>query len=546
MNDKFRELAGIIAVIATSLTGFYQLMELTGVSGWLEANYGAPVKSLFWVLGFLATIGFVWRFLYHWEVIGAGGAAAGTGLRETYDVLRARLASHEDANDGYARRLKTFLAKVDRFFGDAESPRQRAVLLRDPAALWTAPAFDRCLLLALLYPVGVIFLVWAVSGEIGPAEQALALKTVDGWRRFLSIVAIAFTTFANFAMWRAWGTEQADRWRLLAVAISIASFFAIVFAVHSVVAAIIAVVITRAAAVAVPGAGALMVTMVVLLSGVGTFPSDGARAGVGVDVLVVLIIYFAVFRAVVNVTHKSISEGWQDKFLSVFLVIGLTTCLAEAMWLTSFSGWNTTGPLLLFLGLLTLVNAPFDWLSLGLTRLLLRWGIQLGGPSPYALALIDALLASFLIASLAAAMISAVDLFDHLAVAGGGEKARVLPPMQFYLAALRAVPQAPEFWWVYATLFSTMIPSVINLFIAGFSFQRGLPMLRRWLLGAMRENEAMPGIKLFSAALLLTAQDAVAAIFALLVPIILTWGVVWQVMPRLALGILGLAEKVAM
>jgi hypothetical protein len=34
---------------------------------------------------------------------------------------------------------------------------------------------------------------------------------------------------------------------------------------------------------------------------------------------------------------------------------------------------------LMFLGLLTLINAPFDWASLGLTRALLRRGLELGG-----------------------------------------------------------------------------------------------------------------------------------------------------------------------
>jgi hypothetical protein len=40
---------------------------------------------------------------------------------------------------------------------------------------------------------------------------------------------------------------------------------------------------------------------------------------------------------------------------------------------------NYANPMLLFLGLLTLLNAPFVWVSLGLTRALLRWGLELGG-----------------------------------------------------------------------------------------------------------------------------------------------------------------------
>ncbi len=53
--------------------------------------------------------------------------------------------------------------------------------------------------------------------------------------------------------------------------------------------------------------------------------------------------------------------------------------LSAGYFLSSFQKWDVAGPLLLFLDLLTLLNAPFDWASLGLTRALLRRGLELGG-----------------------------------------------------------------------------------------------------------------------------------------------------------------------
>jgi len=204
------------------------------------------------------------------------------------------------------------------------------------------------------------------------------------------------------------------------------------------------------------------------------------------------------------------------------------------------------GPLLLFLGLLTLVNAPFDWLSLGLTRLLLRWGIELGGPAPWFLALVDALVASLLIVLLALAMVGAADLFNHLAELGGGEKARILPKMQAYLRMLGDSPQDPKFWWIYATLFSTMLPSIANLFIAGFSFLRGLPQSRAFLLRAMRPGETMPAGRRFAAALILTLQSALAVLFALLAQAVLAYGVLWRFLPWLGADILDIAAWAAL
>jgi hypothetical protein len=59
-----------------------------------------------------------------------------------------------------ADRLTQFLDWIDRFFGDAGMADRtlfpRAFGLETPAPLWTAPAFDRCLLLASIYPIATI------------------------------------------------------------------------------------------------------------------------------------------------------------------------------------------------------------------------------------------------------------------------------------------------------------------------------------------------------------------------------------------------------
>src|SRR5262249_43990762 len=58
-----------------------------------------------------------------------------------------------------------------------------------------------------------------------------------------------------------------------------------------------------------------------------------------------------------------------------FMVLAMIAgCLVAARFGTNQSSFT---PSLLFLGLLTLLNAPFDWASLGLTRALLRRGLEL-------------------------------------------------------------------------------------------------------------------------------------------------------------------------
>src|SRR5436305_13324706 len=111
--------------------------------------------------------------------------------------------------------------------------------------------------------------------------------------------------------------------------------------------------------------------------------------------------------------------------LALFLPVMILVSLDAAYLLSTLKIWGTVGPLLLFQGLLTLINAPFDWASLGLTRALLRRGLELRGWWPLALALIDALVAAPIIALLALTMVVGVQAFDDIAAHGGGE--RVLP-----------------------------------------------------------------------------------------------------------------------
>src|SRR6202035_5822295 len=125
--------------------------------------------------------------------------------------------------------------------------------------------------------------------------------------------------------------------------------------------------------------------------------------------------------------------------------------------------------LLLFGAVMTVLNAPFDWLSVGLTRGLLRRGIEKGGSAPLVLSLLDALLATFLIIALVPVMVIGVQFFDRIGVLGGGHP--ILPLVKFF-DGIEADPLAPEFWWVYALLLSTMIPSLLNICVGAYSIIR--------------------------------------------------------------------------
>jgi len=116
----------------------------------------------------------------------------------------------------------------------------------------------------------------------------------------------------------------------------------------------------------------------------------------------------------------ALERKWQGIFLLLFVPTMILACLFAAELLSHLSSWEKTGPMLLFMGLLTLVNAPFDWASLGLTRALLRRGLELGGWWPYVLALADAALAAVIVVGLLFTIVIGVQTFGHLTQHGGG------------------------------------------------------------------------------------------------------------------------------
>jgi hypothetical protein len=432
-------------------------------------------------------------FRYYIGVLGQGAQPEGSQERKDYEALRASLTGGNLAARLYADRLTKFLDAVDRFFGDAgmanRSAFPHAFGLKTPAPLWTPPAFDRCLFLALVYPIATIFIIWAVSGRAGPAETALGLKpNVPGWSRGF---AAAVAAFEGFAIWGVFWEEgrivlrrfahdlgigaTAGVYAIIALA-AVAAAAALTFAFGSSGMGAAAFGIAVVAAVATGGrvAGAVAVAVPTVLglafglagasqSDVASVVGTAAIASIGT----LLLCAFAI-------KHQA-----QGVFLLFFIPAMILFCLALVGTLLPLRTWPYVGPLLLFQGLLTLINAPCNWASIGLTRALLRRGLELGGWWPYLLGVINAAFATVIVGLLALATVLGVQAFDGLVSHGGGVPILPLGPL---FDGIAEDPAAPEYWWIYALLLATMIPSIINLAIGGMAFTRGIPWLARLLL----------------------------------------------------------------
>jgi hypothetical protein len=441
---------------------------------------------------------FAWRY---WDILNSSGEPQGSGERADYDALLAGLKSGGTPARVYRDWLTRALDGVDIFFGDPgrndKSWFAQILGLETPGARWTAPAFDRCLLLALLYPIITIIAVWAWSGHVGVGERAFALwespsdDPLSGFKRAAFGISLGFLPYA---LWRA---QKSDK--RVAPLLWIAAGCVVLF---------LALALPRALASASPdsgiGAAAFMgpvavagtgqVAGAVAVAGAVTIPLAFVLADAAGNVAVAAAVAMAVFSgglfAASFISQLSVVTGRQGAFLSLFLPLMTVAAFVGAFLFAPWKSWEVTGPALLVVGVLTLVNAPFDWFAIGLTRALLRRGLAPGGRGPFFYAALDALVAPLVIGLLAFVAVLAVQTFDDIAVLRAGVGARTLPLPPLF-DGLEKRPGDPEFWWLWLMLFSTLIPSALNLCIAAASLIRGLPFLNAWIVRRMETAVAM-------------------------------------------------------
>jgi hypothetical protein len=227
--------------------------------------------------------------------------------------------------------------------------------------------------------------------------------------------------------------------------------------------------------------------------------------------------------------------------LSIFIFAdyGLHCC---GIFLGTFEELGSVGSASTVSRLLPLVNAPFDWFSLGLTRALLRRGLELGGWWPYVLGLADVILAAFTVVLLTLFTVFCVQAFNDFAANGGGSPVLNLGLL---LLDISSYPSIPQHWWVYTLLLSTMIPSLINLMIGGASLARGVPGISSLLLRKLPVGKTVPPFERFWVAPVLALQTVGGAVLGLVVTLLTAWVVIFSVMPWFGFELLDMARDVA-
>lgn len=464
------------------------------------------------IIGFVcATVVMVVIFLgwasWYRMILDYRNSADGSKARAAYNHLRSNLRGVNKPKDTpFGERYRNEIAKklngVAHWFGDADHPNSEGVCrqlgLDQAQPLWTPESYDRCLLLALFYPLACLFIFWVISGTIGPIEQALGLNAIENTRDRIGI-AVGLLVIVLLC-------RQGYRSAIIMSGLCLLGAVTVAIAFSYVGVGVVAVaglglgLSLGVGVFAVAFAGVVTGAFLVAGAFFGADAIADAIADGGSGASIVTSSVFSVIVGFTFVVGFAVSFDVADRFASwvisiirrvsygaysLLMVMGLA--ISPAL-LSHSEGWEATGPFLLFFGVLVFVNAPLDWLTLGVTRALLWRGVDRRGLTPIAWGLVDIGVALLLLVILSVVMILGIQLFNAAAVFGVRESvdqaiidaAVFLKPANLVTGMANPATRGnPEYWWVYATLFSTLLPSWLHLLVASGCFVRGSTRLNQ-------------------------------------------------------------------
>jgi hypothetical protein len=410
----------------------------------------------------------------------------------------------------YRATLARFLDWVDPRLSPHEVDLPHDAQRREVKIAWSLLLLNLAIALALAYPIVSLMLRWIVSGQGDIAGYAVFPNGVAWWLRAATVGALVLggvglvysqvklTSWSELSPgsfnWRAEGGMKlvlgfASPNLLFpgAVAFAVAYVGAGVIAVAGSFAVAFAVARAVAAAAAVLRAGALAVA----LARVGTFAFTIGVAGAStVAVAVATAVIFAVAVAgagavvvagavvfAVAAAFHSLGErlGLPATLLVAWLAFGFGLICTAVLWATGI--YDEARGVILFIGMLPILNAAADFASIGLTRYWLRQGLT---RNPVLSALKDALGGLAIFALLGCALIATL----HFVRPDDGTPLVSLPDL---FADLHANPGA--YWWLLFMLFSTLLPTLAHLTLALFTlFTLAPPGLRLWIATRVEEG----------------------------------------------------------
>ena len=348
-------------------------------------------------------------------------------MRRGLDWLDSRLSAHEAP----------------------QGPAQRA---------WSFGLLNATMALALAYPIVAITIQWLWGSAIDFGGQEVIAVSPSQARIFTAVWLGSSLFFYLFAG----ASKSRWRWTLVILATGIlllGLIFADGFAVPGNIA------------VASVGAGTVAVAF--------TGPVAGAVAGVGAVAFVAPVLVAATSAGTVAGAEERSSRPMARRLLFCGVLVALLIVAIKMPDDFGAGQRNQAVFFMLTMGVLPLVNAVFDFASVGLTRYLLRLGLEQKRAAWRAV--LDGLGGIAIFFALGCTLIA----FVTFVVPADGVP---LVELKQLFADMRRAPG--DYIWLMVTLFSTLIPTLLHLSVAVLTLGLQYPApLRNFVAGLLERGE---------------------------------------------------------
>ena len=360
-------------------------------------------------------------------------------LRKTADNPSDRpywrdLLRHDGAAERYRSVMRRGLDWLDSRLSAHEAPQGPA------QKAWSFGLLNATMALALAYPILAITIQWLCGSAIDFGGQEVMAASPPQARIFTAVwlgssVLVYLFAGASKSRWR---------WTLVILATGIL-LLGLIFADGFAVPGNIAV--AGIVAVASVGAGTVAVAF--------TGPVAGAVAGVGAVAFVAPVLVAATSAGTVAGAEERYSRPMARRLLFCGVLVALLIVAIKMPDDFGAGQRNQAVFFMLTMGVLPLVNAVFDFASVGLTRYLLRLGLeQKRAAWP---AVLDGLGGIAIFFALGCTLIA----FVTFVVPADGVP---LVDLTQLFADMRRAPG--DYIWLMVTLFSTLIPTLLHLSVA--------------------------------------------------------------------------------
>lgn len=352
--------------------------------------------------------------------------------------------------------------------------------------------YDKAMLLAVLYPIWALVLMWIITGQDAKLGDAVVFPADAYWpERAAATSTLVILVFGVLARQSAAATQhrvmrQAADWvPLLALALALAVAGALAVAITEVFIVAVAgtVLLSAIIAVAIAGSGAFAGAFA--LAGAVTFTSAGIFAGAlaaaGPFSGATVLVGSATLVGTGTIAILTLAEKGKHR-----LALWLVTLALLAVWVSLLPTlpWANINilerGLFLFLGVFPLINALFDTVSYAVTLTLLRLGLRAKHPVFYGL--LDLAIAMVLFFVLGATLILLIPCMNALAGIS-------LFNLDALFEGIRAQPS--DYGWLYLMMFSTLLPTAAHVAFALLSLQSIIPLfVRRYVATLLQSSPA--------------------------------------------------------